>query len=178
MPILHCEIGNHDWERESKRGRLPKNCPEHSPIKDEIKLIHSNQFNLTLADIKESSEEKWEKLLPGVSDYLNEKTRIYHCEHGEGHDWTGESKRGRPPRFCPEHRELYSEGPKLRGDRETTKSMQEAIERIINAPTARSCHCGITPQMSTAEIRALGCGCCGPWYICSTLDSVRRTLNL
>ncbi len=26
---LHCENGNHPWERESQRGRLPRNCPQH-----------------------------------------------------------------------------------------------------------------------------------------------------
>lgn len=27
---LHCEAGNHKWERESQRGRRPINCPEHT----------------------------------------------------------------------------------------------------------------------------------------------------
>lgn len=31
MRTLHCEIGDHDWERESQRGRLPRNCPTHQP---------------------------------------------------------------------------------------------------------------------------------------------------
>lgn len=29
--ILHCEIGDHDWERPTKRGPKPKNCPDHTP---------------------------------------------------------------------------------------------------------------------------------------------------
>ena len=28
---LHCTIGNHKWERKSKRGKLPRNCPDHQP---------------------------------------------------------------------------------------------------------------------------------------------------
>lgn len=28
---LHCEKGNHDWTREKKRGKKPKNCPDHTP---------------------------------------------------------------------------------------------------------------------------------------------------
>lgn len=28
----YCEIGKHKWEREIKRGRKPKNCPEHAPV--------------------------------------------------------------------------------------------------------------------------------------------------
>lgn len=32
-------------------------------------------------------------------------TMTLRCEHGdEGHDWTRPAQRGRPPRFCPEHR--------------------------------------------------------------------------
>lgn len=174
MTTLHCEIGNHSWERESQRGRPPKNCPDHQSIKDKIK-IKSN------INPKKSSKEKWEELLPGVSIVIQEqwnKIRTYHCEHDEGHDWEGESKRGRPPRFCPEHRELYSEAPKLRGDGRSSKTMQKAIERIINSPGARSCHCGLNPSMNAAEIRALNGGCCEPSYVCPTLDTIRRTLNL
>jgi hypothetical protein len=29
---LHCKLGNHDWSRESQKGRLPINCPEHQPV--------------------------------------------------------------------------------------------------------------------------------------------------
>lgn len=25
---LHCELGDHDWERVSQRGRRPRSCPE------------------------------------------------------------------------------------------------------------------------------------------------------
>jgi hypothetical protein len=28
MPTLHCQIGNHDWERPSQRGRKPLSCPQ------------------------------------------------------------------------------------------------------------------------------------------------------
>lgn len=27
---LHCQAGNHSWERPSQRGRRPLNCPAHS----------------------------------------------------------------------------------------------------------------------------------------------------
>ena len=32
---LYCELGAHHWERETKRGRAPINCPEHQPVKVE-----------------------------------------------------------------------------------------------------------------------------------------------
>lgn len=31
MRILYCEIGEHDYEAPVKRGRRPRNCPEHRP---------------------------------------------------------------------------------------------------------------------------------------------------
>lgn len=31
---LHCELGDHDWERKSQRGRPPRNCPNHQPSKE------------------------------------------------------------------------------------------------------------------------------------------------
>jgi hypothetical protein len=29
---LFCEAGQHEWQREKKRGKKPKNCPDHQPI--------------------------------------------------------------------------------------------------------------------------------------------------
>lgn len=29
---LHCELGDHDWERPKARGARPKNCPNHQPV--------------------------------------------------------------------------------------------------------------------------------------------------
>lgn len=29
--ILHCQLGDHEWERPRVRGAKPKNCPEHAP---------------------------------------------------------------------------------------------------------------------------------------------------
>lgn len=28
---LFCKAGQHEWEREVKRGKRPQNCPEHTP---------------------------------------------------------------------------------------------------------------------------------------------------
>lgn len=35
MRTLHCQLGDHDWQREPQRGQLPKNCPIHKPAKPE-----------------------------------------------------------------------------------------------------------------------------------------------
>lgn len=31
---LHCEVGDHDWVREKKRGAKPKKCPEHTIVRE------------------------------------------------------------------------------------------------------------------------------------------------
>jgi hypothetical protein len=33
MDELHCELGNHKWQRAKQRGRKPFNCPLHQPEK-------------------------------------------------------------------------------------------------------------------------------------------------
>jgi hypothetical protein len=33
-----------------------------------------------------------------------EKIQTLRCDHGEGHDWTRPSQRGKPPKYCPEHK--------------------------------------------------------------------------
>lgn len=33
LVILHCKLGNHEWEHPSARGRYPANCPDHLPLK-------------------------------------------------------------------------------------------------------------------------------------------------
>jgi hypothetical protein len=35
---LFCEAGQHNWERESQRGRKPFNCPEHASAAPKVKL--------------------------------------------------------------------------------------------------------------------------------------------
>jgi hypothetical protein len=33
-----------------------------------------------------------------------DKIQTLRCHHGDGHDWTRPAQRGKPPRFCPEHK--------------------------------------------------------------------------
>lgn len=33
MRRLYCEAGDHTWDRPAQRGRVPKNCPEHTEVK-------------------------------------------------------------------------------------------------------------------------------------------------
>jgi hypothetical protein len=36
---LYCEVGKHDFQVESKRGRPPRNCPEHTIVKAPVAKI-------------------------------------------------------------------------------------------------------------------------------------------
>lgn len=38
LETLHCVLGDHDWERERKRGKKPQNCPTHKPVASEADL--------------------------------------------------------------------------------------------------------------------------------------------
>jgi len=67
MRTLHCEAGNHTWERPSQRGRIPINCPEHS----EPKAVSSGLSGLEAAHAarasKKSAEEKiWAEKVEAV----------------------------------------------------------------------------------------------------------------
>jgi hypothetical protein len=33
---LFCEEGQHSWERERRRGKAPKNCPDHKPSRAKL----------------------------------------------------------------------------------------------------------------------------------------------
>jgi hypothetical protein len=72
---LYCEIGDHHWERESKRGRKPSSCSEHLPI----------PAPKSAAELNEAGERKLV------------------CQEGN-HEFWAPVQRGRPPKFCPEHR--------------------------------------------------------------------------
>jgi len=70
MKTLHCEAGNHAWERPSQRGRVPKNCPEHS----EPKVVNSGLSGLEAANAarasrKRAEERDWAKR---VEDVIND----------------------------------------------------------------------------------------------------------
>jgi len=170
---LHCEIGNHSWIREVQRGRIPKNCPDHQPIKHDIKLVSSSS-EVHKAEKQVSSN--LEHLIPGISEFLaQEKNEELWCEFGEGHSWQRESRRGKKPRYCPTHvPQINSKStPAV-----STARTQDVIAEILNSPRAANCHCKISADSTPAEIRALEGGCTIPTYVCGTLDDIRRKLNL
>lgn len=51
---LHCETGNHDWDRPKQRGRRPTDCPEHSVKREPSGRTRDE----SLALAREAREEK------------------------------------------------------------------------------------------------------------------------
>lgn len=174
---LHCEIGNHSWTREVQRGKKPKNCPDHQPVKNEIKILTNSSVKKSIEDSMpeiENYESKLENLIPGISEFLaQDKMETLICEVGD-HEWERESRRGKKPKRCPEH---SSEISSKSLPANSTARTQDLIAEILSSPRAANCHCGLTAETSPAEIRAME-SCCSPQFICPTLDTVRRRLNL
>jgi len=61
METLHCEIGDHDWTRESKRGRKPPNCPEHAQTGAIVRKVEKVQEN------KQKVRKGLETVIAGLS---------------------------------------------------------------------------------------------------------------
>lgn len=110
MRILHCELGDHDWEREPTRGRVPTSCPEHrvAPV---IQAAARNE---------------------------NGKVTLF-CEIGK-HKWERDPKRGKRPANCPLHSSTpvdsgtsvtESQTPKKRGRPRIHETPEEAAEAAI-----------------------------------------------
>lgn len=169
MPILHCNIGDHDYFREPQRGKPPLNCPEHRPAKPPVLL-------------KKVAALKAEPNPPaGVPIELREamkaaelelRTETLICEVGP-HEWQRERTRGKRPSRCPEHRAKTLSIPP---SNKTTDHQAKVIQSVLENPRASSCRCGLTPQTTPAEIRALNGGCTIA-FVCPTLDAVRRGIG-
>jgi hypothetical protein len=164
MTALHCEIGNHMWFRDPQTGRPPKNCPEHMPEKQEIKVTVKH----------ETGPKTLSELIPGIDELLEQESmRTLHCE--AGHDWQAPRRRGRAPRYCPEHAQAFV---KPISTAAPTRRMAEQLEELLSAPSAQLCNCGITPESTPAYIRMLNGGCTEPNFVCPTLVSIRNRLSL
>lgn len=100
---LHCELGNHEWERPATRGRVPANCSKHKPVL----VIKSAPRN-------ENGKE------------------TLTCELGK-HEWERVPSRGRKPRNCPEHPvasvPVTEEKPKRKPGRPKVHETKEAQEQ-------------------------------------------------
>lgn len=142
MTILKCEFDGHTYERPSQRGRPPKFCDLHKPKVDVVKITSSPAQNPA-----EKSTSVFD-LVPGLEELVQQdKMRTLWCEHGDGHEYQQESRRGRLPRFCPEHREqaLKSSNNQSRvispeKKEEAQKKLEEAIQyhsqRVLSAEEA------------------------------------------
>lgn len=91
MMTLWCEGGEHEWTRESRRGRPPLHCPEHTPEKPTVIRVER--------PVKDS---------PAEASPAGPKMRYVLCQGHpekdiEPHLYLAESKRGRKPRWCEDH---------------------------------------------------------------------------
>lgn len=71
--MLHCVIGDHEWEREPTRGRVPTSCPDHKATQTIVSAPRTESGKVSL-----------------------------HCEIGD-HEWERAPQRGRKPTSCPDH---------------------------------------------------------------------------
>lgn len=80
---LHCRLGNHEWERPSKRGRQPENCPEHKPAPGEMKRPLSD-------DAKVDKSHAYEKKRRENIEAILSQARHMSCKCGITPDMTDE----------------------------------------------------------------------------------------
>lgn len=165
---LRCQAGNHTWTRESKRGRPPLNCPEHTPAPSAPVMRPNSTQQPTVA-------RSVTDMVPGLSELLHESKMVkLWCEAGQ-HTYSRESQRGKRPRNCPEHTEsIAAAKPRER----STDHQQRVIRAILTSPSAAFCHCGITEHSSPADLRGIVKSCTDPQYVCPTLDKTRRAIGV
>ena len=71
MKTLHCQAGNHEWQRTAQRGRTPLNCPEHTEEKTIAGVSVSGIEAAHAARVSKKSEEEriWsERIEAAIND--------------------------------------------------------------------------------------------------------------
>ena len=69
MKTLHCEAGNHEWQRPAQRGRIPINCPEHIEVKTNSGLSGIEAAHAARVSKKTEEEKIWaEKVDTVIND--------------------------------------------------------------------------------------------------------------
>lgn len=84
MVTLHCETGNHSWERPKQRGRRPHSCPEHTEVREPTGRTRAESVAAARQTRAEAAREllDWERenLYPNVKEndgnYSFEATRV------------------------------------------------------------------------------------------------------
>jgi hypothetical protein len=57
-----------------------------------------------------------------------DKIQTLRCQHGDGHDWTRPSQRGKPPHFCPEHKPAVGVKPVVKLAAKVAQAQEEIAE--------------------------------------------------
>lgn len=72
---LYCKAGDHEWEREVKRGRVPENCPEHNQ-----KVVEQGK---SLEDrLREGREKKSREIRQKAIEEILNKPQAASCKCG------------------------------------------------------------------------------------------------
>jgi hypothetical protein len=196
MMTVHCNAG-HDFEILSRRGRPPKWCPKHTPVYTPQQGTHvdysggvptvipgpdpaekcSEQYPL-IQTWPNLSEDDGQRIIhhdgdPTNNDITNlELQRNIYCELGEHKFWYP-VRRGKYPKNCHEHRPDKSlPSPK------SSQTVSKIMQKVLESPGAASCRCGLTPETTREELRALGGGCSDPHHVCPTVDMARRMIGV
>ena len=89
---LHCQIGNHAWNRPVAPGRKPTSCPQH-------RVSGVPMDRERLADQKATRSAP----APRKTAAAKPATETLHCQIGN-HPWERPKVRGAKPKSCPQHR--------------------------------------------------------------------------
>ncbi len=116
---LHCQIGNHSWERARQRGKRPFNCPEHAPEKPTSGLTR----NESLAVARETRATAAAKQL----DW--ERENLY--PHVKGNDGNYASDASEVLNYIDERIPFYfGRRSRLAGDSEEIKGIDSDIKML------------------------------------------------
>lgn len=89
MRTLHCQAGNHEWQRPAQRGRTPINCPEHTEVKETNgeRLSGLEAAHAARASKKSQEEKIWAEKVDAV---INDPRMII-TEHN--YSYAGDARR-------------------------------------------------------------------------------------
>lgn len=135
--IIKCAFDGHEFER-TGRGRPPKFCDLHKPKDDSVKITSHS------AEISPEKSKSVFDIVPGLKELVQQdRMKTYICQYGDTHPFEQESRRGRPPRYCDEHKELALKSSKSQPrvissekKEEAKKKLEEAIQYHLSRVSA------------------------------------------
>ena len=141
---LHCQLGDHSWERPKQRGKRPFNCPEHAPEKPTSGLSR----NESLAVARQTRAD-------AAADQLAwERENLYPHVSGSDGNYAFEAERvlafidERIPFYNERRARLAGDSEEIKGIDSDIKMLNEQRDRILKRVRAKY---GTGPQSEVAE---------------------------